>query len=87
VEFLRAAAVLIVRSMVLSAQSATQQRLLLLQRAVAAGEASGELAPLRDENRRLKSENRMLKSRFDHPPSRKRYTPVQRLQILWHMTY
>ena len=50
-EVLRAAAVLIVRSMVLSAQSAAQQRLLFLQRAVAAGEAIGELARLRDENR------------------------------------
>ena len=53
-----------VRSMVLSAQSAGQQRLLLLQRAVAAGGEMGEVARLRDENRWLKSENRLLSSRF-----------------------
>jgi hypothetical protein len=58
VEVIRTAAALMVRSMVLSAQSAGQQRLSLLQRAVAAGEEVGELARLRDENRRLKSELR-----------------------------
>jgi hypothetical protein len=87
VEVFRAAVALIVRSMVLSAQTAGQQRLLLLQRAIAVGEAAGELARLRDENRRLTSENRLLKARVGDAPSLKRYTPMQRLQILWHMTY
>jgi len=73
--------------MVLSAQSAGQQRLLWLQQAAAVGGDAGEVAWLRDENRRLKSENRLLKSRFDDAPSRKRYTPMQRLQILWHMVH
>ncbi len=86
-QVIRTAVALMVRSMVFSAQSAGQQRLLFLQRAVAAGEEVGELARLRDENRRLTSENRLLKSRFDDAPSRKRYTPMQRLQILWHMTH
>jgi len=53
-----------VRSMVLSAQSGGQQRLLLLQQAAVAGNEVGELAGLRDDNRPLKSENRLLKSRF-----------------------
>ncbi len=86
-QVIRAAVALMVRSMVLSAQSAGQQRLLRLQRAIAAGEAPGELAWLRDENRRLESENRLLKARLGDAPSRKRYTPMQRLQILWHMAY
>jgi transposase len=73
--------------MVLSAQSAGQQRLLLLQRAVAIGDQAGEVTRLQEENRRLKAENRMLRARFGDAPSRKRYTPIQRLQILWHMTY
>jgi len=76
-----------VRSMVLSAQSAGQQRLLLLQRAIVTGDQAGELVRLRDENRRLRSENRMLKARFGDAPSRKHYSPMQRLQILWHMAY
>ncbi len=71
--------------MVLSAQSASQQRLLLLQRAVAVGEEAAERAWLRDENRRLNAELRMFKDRFGEAPSRKRYTPLQRLRILWHM--
>ncbi len=83
----RAAVALIVRSMVLSAQAAGQQRLLLLKRAIAADEEVGELARLRDENRRLNSELRMLKDRFGEAPARRRYTPMQRLQILWHMEY
>jgi len=89
VEVIRTAAALMVRSMVLSAQSAGQQRLLFLQRAVAAGEEVGELARLRDENRRLNSELRMFKDRFGEAPVRvrKRYTPMQRLRILWHMEY
>ena len=86
-EVFRTAAALIVRSMALSAQAAGQQRLLLLQRAVAAGEEVGELARLRDENRRLDSELRMLKDRFGEAPARKRYTPMQRLRVLWHMAY
>ena len=87
VEVFRTAAALIVRSMVLSAQSAGQQRLLFLQRAVSAGEEAGELARLRDENGRLTSELRMLKDRFGEAPGRKRYTPMQRLRVLWHMAY
>ncbi len=87
VEVFRAAIALIVRSMVLSAQSAGQQRLFFLQRAVSAGEEVGELARLRDENRRLDWELRMFKDRFGEAPARKRYTPMQRLQILWHMDY
>ncbi len=87
VEVLRTAVALIVRSMVLSAQAAGQQRLLLLQRAVVASEAEGEVARLRDEIRRLQSENRLLKARDADAPRRKRYTPMQRLQILWHMEY
>lgn len=86
-EVIRRAAALMVRSMVLSAQSAGQQRLLFLQRAIAAGEEVGELARLRDENRRLNSELRLLKDRFGETPARKRYTPMQRLRVLWHMTY
>jgi len=64
VEVLRTAVALMVRSMVLSAQSVGQQRLLFLRRAVAVGEKAGELARLRDEKRRLKSENRLLKAQF-----------------------
>ena len=86
-EVFRTAVALMVRSMVLSAQSAGQQRLLWLQQTAAVGGDAGEVAWLRDENRRLKSENRLLKSRFDDAPSRKRYTPRQRLQILWHMAH
>ena len=86
-EVLRTAVTLMIRSMVFSAQSAGQQRLLFLQQAVAAGDQAGELVRLRDENRRLRSENRMLKARFGDAPARKRYTPMQRLQILWHMAY
>ena len=86
-EVIRTAAALMVRSMVLSAQAAGQQRLLFLQRAVAAGDQAGELARLRDENRRLNSELRMFKDRFGEAPVRQRYTPMQRLRILWHMEY
>jgi hypothetical protein len=64
VEVFRAAVALVARSMVPSARSAGQQRLLFLQRAIAVGEPPGELAWLRDENRRLTSENRLLKSRL-----------------------
>jgi len=87
VEVFRAAVALVVRSMVLSAQAAGQQRLLLLKRAIASGDTAGELARLRDENRRLTSENRLLRSRLGDAPVRKRYTPMQRLQILWHMAH
>lgn len=86
-EVLRAAVALMIRSMVLSAQSTGQQRLLFLEQAAGVGEETGELARLQDENRRLKSENRLLKSRSDEAPHKRRYTPMQRLQILWHMAY
>jgi putative transposase len=47
----------------------------------------GEVARLRDENRRLQWENRLLKERDADAPRRKRYSPLQRLRILWHMEY
>lgn len=86
-EVFRTAVALMVRSMVLSAQAAGQQRLRWLRQAAGVGGDMGELARLRDENRRLRSELRMLKDRFGDAPARKRYTPMQRLPILWHMTY
>jgi transposase InsO family protein len=76
-----------IRSVVLSAQCGSEQRVLSLQRAAAVGGEAGELARLRDENRRLTSENGLLKSRFDAAQHKRRYTPMQRLQILWHMAY
>jgi len=87
VKVFRTAAALMVRSMVLSAQSAGQQRLLWLQQSAAVGGDVGEVARLRDENRRLKSENHLRKSRDADASYRKRYSPLQRLQILWHMAY
>ena len=86
-EVFRTAVALMVRSMVLSAQSAGQQRLLWLQQSAAVGGEVGELARLRDENRRLKWEHRLLKARDADAPCRKRYSPLQRLHILWHMEY
>ena len=86
-EVFRTAVALMVRSMVLSAQAAGQQRLLWLQQSAAVGGEVGELARLRDENRQLKWENRLLKARHADAPRRKRYSPLQRLQILWHMAY
>ena len=86
-EVIRTAAALMVRSMVLSAQAAGQQRLLWLQPSAAVGGDVGEVARLSDENRRLNSELRMFKDRFGESPVRKRYTPMQRLRILWHMEY
>jgi hypothetical protein len=64
VEVFRVAVALIVRSMVLSAESAGQQPLLFLKSAIAAGDTAGGLARLRDENRRPTSENRLLSSRL-----------------------
>ena len=87
VQVIQTAAALMVRSMVLSAQSAGNQRLLWLQQSAAAGGEVGEVARLRDENRRLQSENRVLKSRFGEICCRTRYSPLQRLHILWHMAY
>jgi transposase len=87
VQVIQTAAALMVRSMVLSAQAAGQQRLLFLQQAVATSDTVGEVARLRDEIRRLQSENRLLKARDADAPRRKRYTPMQRLQILWHLEY
>ncbi len=86
-EVFRTAVALMVRSMVWSAQSAGQQRPLWLQQSAAVGGEMGELARLRDENRRLKSENRIIKARDADAPCRKRYSPLQRLRILWHMEY
>jgi len=87
VEVFRTAVALMVRSMVLSAQAAGQQRLLWLQQSAAVGGEVGELARLREENRQLKWENRIIKGRDADAPSRKRYSPLQRLQMLWHMEY
>ena len=87
VEALPTAAALIVRSMVLSARYVGYQRLLWLRETAGIGGDIGELARLRDENRRLKSENRQLKSRLHKMPRKRRYSPMQRLQILWHMAY
>jgi transposase len=87
VDALPTAAALIVRSMVLSARYAGHQRLLWLQETAGIGGDIGELARLRDENRWLKSENRHLKSRLRQMPRKRHYSPVQRLQILWHMAY
>jgi len=70
--FRTAVALMMVRSMVLSAQSAGQQRLLWLQQSAGVGGEVGELAQLRDENRQLKWENRLLKARADPWPSRGR---------------
>ncbi len=86
-EVLRTAAALMVRSLVLSAQSAGHQRLLWLQQSAAVGGDVGEVARLRDENRQLQWENRLLKARHADVPCRKRYSPLQRLHILWHMAY
>jgi transposase-like protein len=90
-EVLQVAACLIVKSVVLSAQWAGQRRRLYLQRAtLGAGEVAhlrAELMVLRDENHRLDFENRLLRSRLREAPSRKRYSLMQRLQILWHLAY
>ena len=87
VQVIQTAVALMVRSMVLSAQSAGQRRLLWLQQSAAVGGDVGELARLREENRQLKWENRIIKGRDADAPCRKRYSPLQRLQILWHMEY
>ena len=50
-------------------------------------ETAGGPARLRHENRWLTSENRLLKARVGDDSARKRYTPMQRLRILWHMAY
>ena len=90
-EVFRAAACLIVKSVVLSAQWAGQRRLLCLQRAAASeGELAqlrAELVVVRDENQRLNAENALLKGCLGGRARKQRYTPMQRLQILWHMAY
>jgi len=53
VQVIQTAAALMVRSMVLSVQSAGQQRLLWLQQSAVVGGDVDEVARLRDENRRL----------------------------------
>ena len=73
--------------MVLSAQSGGQLRLLHLRQAAGVGGNVGEMARLRDENRRLQGENQLLKARFGQTSPKKHYTPMQRIQILWHMAY
>jgi len=90
-EVFQAAVSLLLKSMMVGAQWAGQRRRLCLWHAAA---GVGELAQLRadlmavrDENHQLKFENRLLRSRLHDAPSRKRYSPMQRLQILWHMAY
>ena len=86
-ELFRAAVALIVRAMVLSAQCAGQHRLVLLRHAAANGGDPGELALLRDENRRLQAENRLLKSRLRQSPASSATRHCRGLRILWHMAY
>jgi len=91
-EVFEAAVSLMVKSMMLGARWAGHRRRLCLRQAAAGvGELAqlrAELMALRDENHRLKFENRLLRSRSDKAHARKpHYTPIQRLQILWHMTY
>jgi len=91
-EIFQAAVSLMVKSMVVSAQWAGHRRKRCLRQAAAGvGELAqlrAELTVLRDENHRLKCENGLLRSRLRHARSRKpHYTPMQRLQILWHMEY
>jgi len=91
-EVFEAAASLIVKSLVLSAQWAGQRRTLCLRQATAGvgevAQLSAEVAALRDEKHRLEFENSMLRSRLDKAHARKpHYTPIQRLQILWHLAY
>ena len=91
-EIFQAATSLIVKSVVLSAQWAGRRRRLYLQRASSGtGEVAQlrvEVVALRDENHRLEFENGLLRSRLRDTRSRKpHYTPIQRLQILWHMEY
>ena len=74
-EIIGTAVSLMVRSMVLSAQSASQLRMLHLRRAAGVGGNVGETARLREENRRLRAENQLLKSRFGQTSPKKRYTP------------
>jgi transposase len=81
-----------VKSVVLSAPWAGQRRLARLRQLTAGAEElahlRAELPALRDENHRLEFENGLLRSRLRHARSRKpHYTPMQRLQILWHITY
>ena len=70
--------------MVSSAQSAVRQGLLWLHLSTTVGGDVDELAWLRDENRRLKSENCILTARDADAPCRKRYSPMQRLQMSSH---
>ncbi|UCG88355.1 MAG: helix-turn-helix domain-containing protein, partial [Gemmatimonadota bacterium] len=86
-EIIGTAVSLMVRSMVLSAQSAGQLRMLHRHQAAGVGGNVGEMARLREENRRLQAVNQLLKLRFGQASPKKRYTPMQRLQVLWHMAY
>ena len=92
VEVFEAAVSLMVKSMMLGARWAGHRRKLCLRQAAAGvGELAqlrAELMVLRDENHRLQFENGLLRSRLRHARSRKpHYTPIQRLQILRHITY
>ena len=91
-EILEAAVSLIVKSVVLSARWAGQRQVACLRQAVAGvvevAQLRAEVMALRNENHRLHFENSMLRSRLDKARARKpHYTPIQRLQILWHLAY
>ena len=90
-EIFEAAVSLMVKSMMLGARWAGHRRRLCLRQAAAGvGELAqlrAELMVLREENHRLEFENDLLRSRLREAPSRKRYSLMQRLQILWHITY
>ena len=91
-DVLEAAVSLMVKSTMLGARWAGHRRRLCLRQAAAGvGELAqlrAELMVLRDENHRLKFENGLLHSRLSKAHARKpHYTPIQRLQILWHMEH
>ena len=90
-EVFQAATSLIVKAVVLSAQWAGHRRMQCLRQAASAtgdlAQLRAEMMALRDENQRLKSENGLLRSRLREAPSCKRYSLMERLQILWHMAY
>ena len=91
-EVFEAAVSLMVKSMMLGARWAGHRRRLCLRQAAAGvselAQLRAELVVLRDENHRLEFENGLLPSRLREAHSRKpHYTPIQRLQILWHITY
>ena len=91
VDIYQIGAVLLVKSWVLGARWAAQQRLLCLRQAASApgeiGQLRAEVIALRDENRRLAEEKQFLKDRLADTKSRKRYPWSQRLRIICHLSY